>query len=71
MRRVAVVGGGITGVGAAYEWAKAGVSVCLYEREEKLGGHAKTVTIDGVHFDLAFMVFNRVSPHESLCVSLN
>ncbi|KAL8139602.1 hypothetical protein V2J09_005623 [Rumex salicifolius] len=60
--RVAVVGAGISGLGAAYELAKAGVKVCLYEKEEKLGGHAKTVTVNGVNLDMGFMVFNRVSP---------
>ena len=34
MRRVAVIGGGISGLGAAYELAKAGVNVVLYEKED-------------------------------------
>lgn len=59
--RVAVVGAGISGLGAAYELAKAGVRVVLYEKEEYLGGHAKTVTVDGIDIDLGFMVFNRVT----------
>ena len=33
----------------------------LYEKEDYLGGHAKTVNVDGVDLDLGFMVFNRVS----------
>ncbi|GMH08595.1 hypothetical protein Nepgr_010435 [Nepenthes gracilis] len=59
--RVAVIGGGISGLGAAYELGKAGVNVVLYEKEELLGGHAKTVTVEGVDLDLGFMVFNRVT----------
>ncbi|XP_074290881.1 uncharacterized protein LOC141617601 isoform X1 [Silene latifolia] len=59
--RVAVIGGGISGLGATYELAKAGINVVLYEKEERLGGHAKTVCFDGVHLDLGFMVFNRVT----------
>ncbi|XP_021752422.1 uncharacterized protein LOC110717930 [Chenopodium quinoa] len=59
--RVAVVGGGISGLGAAYEIAKTGVKVVLYEKEDYLGGHAKTVRIDGIDLDLGFMVFNRVT----------
>ncbi|KAL9237196.1 hypothetical protein vseg_011778 [Gypsophila vaccaria] len=59
--RVAVIGGGISGLGATYELAKAGVEVVLYDKEEHLGGHAKTVCFDGIHFDLGFMVFNRVT----------
>lgn len=58
--RVAVVGGGISGLGASYELAKAGVNVVLYEKEDYLGGHAKTVHFDGIDLDLGFMVFNRV-----------
>ncbi|KNA06672.1 hypothetical protein SOVF_178870 [Spinacia oleracea] len=59
--RVAVVGGGISGLGASYELAKAGVNVVLYEKEDYLGGHAKTVHFDGIDLDLGFMVFNRVT----------
>lgn len=59
--KVAVIGAGISGLVSAYVLAKAGVDVVLYEKEEYLGGHAKTVTFDGVELDLGFMVFNRVS----------
>lgn len=59
--RVAVVGTGISGLAAAYELARAGVGVVLYEEEDYVGGHAKTVTVDGVDVDLGFMVFNRVT----------
>lgn len=64
MERVAVVGAGISGLVSAYVLAKAGVHVVVYEAEEYLGGHAKTVTVDdGVDLDLGFMVFNRVSKY--------
>ncbi|KAL5068299.1 hypothetical protein RYX36_019186 [Vicia faba] len=59
--RVAVVGAGISGLVSAYVLAKAGVNVVLYEKEDYLGGHAKTVNADGVDLDLGFMVFNRVT----------
>ena len=59
--RVAVVGSGISGLASAYLLAKGGVNVVLYEKEDSLGGHAKTVNVDGVDVDLGFMVFNRVS----------
>ncbi|XP_010670961.2 uncharacterized protein LOC130589343 isoform X1 [Beta vulgaris subsp. vulgaris] len=59
--RIGVVGGGISGLGAAYELAKAGVNVVLHEKEDYLGGHAKTVHFDGIDLDLGFMVFNRVT----------
>eukprot|EP01126_Amoeba_proteus_P017232 TRINITY_DN1819_c0_g1_i9.p1 TRINITY_DN1819_c0_g1~~TRINITY_DN1819_c0_g1_i9.p1 ORF type:complete len:446 (-),score=63.91 TRINITY_DN1819_c0_g1_i9:393-1730(-) len=41
-RRVAVVGGGIAGCGAAWALQKAGCTVVLYEAREQLGGNAKT-----------------------------
>ncbi|KAJ6903696.1 hypothetical protein NC651_021008 [Populus alba x Populus x berolinensis] len=59
--RVAVVGAGISGLVSAYVLAEAGVEVVLYEKEDYLGGHAKTVSFDGVDLDLGFMVFNRVT----------
>ncbi|KAJ6430245.1 hypothetical protein OIU84_021619 [Salix udensis] len=67
--KVAVVGAGISGLVSAYVLAKAGVEVVLYEKDDYLGGHAKTVTFDGVDLDLGFMVFNRVS-HIFLSLSL-
>lgn len=62
--RIAVVGAGISGLVSAYVLAKAGVNVVVYEKEDYLGGHAKTVNADGVDLDLGFMVFNRVSAHK-------
>ncbi|KAK9289283.1 hypothetical protein L1049_017759 [Liquidambar formosana] len=59
--RAAVIGAGISGLVSACVLAEAGVRVVLYEKEEYLGGHAKTVTADGVDLDLGFMVFNRVT----------
>lgn len=68
-RRVAVVGAGISGLVSAYVLSKAGVDVVLYEKEEYLGGHARTVTVDGHDLDLGFMVFNRVSHFTSFIFS--
>jgi cyclopropane-fatty-acyl-phospholipid synthase len=68
MMRVAVVGAGVSGLAAAHELARSGgVRVAVYEKEDCLGGHARTVAVDDdaagdtvVHLDLGFMVFNRV-----------
>ncbi|RVW77296.1 hypothetical protein CK203_050126 [Vitis vinifera] len=57
--RAAVIGAGVSGLVSAYVLARAGMKVVLYEKEDYLGGHAKTVTVDGVPLDLGFMVFNR------------
>ena len=58
--RVAVIGGGISGMAAAYVLAKEGVEVVVYEKQMSLGGQAKTATIDGTHLDLGFTIFARV-----------
>nr|CAB3453894.1 unnamed protein product [Digitaria exilis] len=66
--RVAVVGAGVSGLAAAHELARSGggVRVTVYEKEDCLGGHARTVAVEDaaagtVHLDLGFMVFNRVT----------
>ncbi|KAK8571929.1 hypothetical protein V6N13_047558 [Hibiscus sabdariffa] len=56
--RVAVVGGGISGVVSAYVLAKQGANVVVYEKQDDLVG---PVRFDGADLDLAFMVFNSVS----------
>lgn len=65
-RRIAVIGGGISGMAAAHMLADTH-SVVLYEAEGRLGGHARTV-IAGKRkdqpVDTGFIVFNRVNyPH--------
>ena len=46
--RVAVVGGGITGLAAAHYLRRAGVSVTLVEAGDRLGGKIRTLDLDGV-----------------------
>ncbi|KAL0284757.1 UNVERIFIED_CONTAM: Tuberculostearic acid methyltransferase UfaA1 [Sesamum calycinum] len=58
IKRVAVVGGGVSGLATAYILAKDGAEVVVYEKDDTLGGHAKTVIVDGTSLDLGFMVFN-------------
>lgn len=33
----------------------------LYEKEDYLGGHARTINTDDIDIDLGFMVFNLVT----------
>lgn len=60
--RIAVVGSGIAGTGSAWLLSPHH-TVDLYEAEEQLGGHTRTldITVDGVTFpvDTGFQVFNR------------
>ena len=64
--KIAVVGGGISGMGAAYQLSKYG-NVTLFESEGRLGGHARTVFAGkrgDLEVDTGFIVFNKVNyPH--------
>ena len=65
-RRIAVIGGGISGMAAAHLLADDN-AVVLFEAERRLGGHARTV-IAGKRgdqpVDTGFIVFNKVNyPH--------
>jgi protoporphyrinogen oxidase len=55
-RSVAVVGGGILGLTAAYRLAEAGVAVSLYERSQDLGGLVGTFDFDGYPVDRFYHV---------------
>ncbi|MFJ7244401.1 NAD(P)/FAD-dependent oxidoreductase [Kitasatospora sp. NPDC098652] len=66
---VAVIGGGVAGLTAAYRLQGAGLAVELFEADERLGGHAHTqpaVGTDGrtLALDTGFLVHNeRTYPH--------
>ncbi|MFE9097126.1 NAD(P)/FAD-dependent oxidoreductase [Streptomyces sp. NPDC007264] len=67
--RVAVVGAGVSGLSAAYHLRER-ARITIYEREDRLGGHANTVEVedDGrtLGIDTAFVVFNRPA-YTNLC----
>ncbi|AQS57436.1 hypothetical protein B0W44_06850 [Novibacillus thermophilus] len=54
---VAIIGGGISGLTAANYLAKAGLSVLLIEKSNRLGGRARTVKKNGVFFNLGLHAF--------------
>ena len=62
--RLAVIGGGIAGLGAAWLLRKR-YDVTVFERERHIGGHSNTVEVDEngrrVPIDTGFMVFNKVT----------
>jgi len=50
-RSVAVIGGGPMGLTTAYEIAKTGVKVTLFEQAERLGGMSVQITFDGTRLE--------------------
>ncbi|HWH14895.1 MAG TPA: FAD-dependent oxidoreductase [Miltoncostaeaceae bacterium] len=54
--RVAVIGGGLTGLTLAYRLTQAGVGVDLYEASEALGGLAGDMEFDGARVDRFYHV---------------
>ena len=47
MKRVAIIGGGLSGIAAAYQFARDGVDFVLFEASSRLGGIVETVRRDG------------------------
>ncbi|NOX51484.1 MAG: FAD-dependent oxidoreductase [Gammaproteobacteria bacterium] len=65
MIRVAVIGGGIAGISAAWHLEKGGADVHLLEGKERLGGHTHTHSLavrkGTVEVDTGFIVFNQTN----------
>jgi uncharacterized protein len=60
-KKIAIIGTGISGLGAAY-LLQHRHDITVYEKEARLGGHARTVTVDydgvPIAVDTGFIVFN-------------
>ena len=60
--RIAIVGSGISGLGAAWALSRQQHHVVLYEREDRTGGHANTCEVEDrgrvVPVDTGFIVYN-------------
>jgi predicted NAD/FAD-binding protein len=60
--RIAIVGAGVSGLGAAYA-LDAHHEVTIFEQDHRLGGHASTVDVDfygpTIAVDTGFIIFNR------------
>jgi oxygen-dependent protoporphyrinogen oxidase len=60
--RVAIIGGGISGLAAAYDLAKAGASTTIIESRARLGGVIQTEKIDGCTIEAGPDSFLSVKP---------
>ena len=65
-KKIAIIGSGISGLSAAY-FLKPHAQITLYEKEQRLGGHTRTLNIkyDGspIAVDTGFIVFNYENYH--------
>jgi protoporphyrinogen oxidase len=61
-RPVAIVGGGVSGVTVAVLLAERGLPVVLIEKDERLGGLARSFTYDGFTFDIGPHRFHTYIP---------
>lgn len=63
-QRIAVIGAGVAGLAAAWALGQRH-EVTLYEKDERLGGHANTVDVDydgvSVAVDTGFIVYNNIN----------
>lgn len=64
MQTIAIIGSGISGLGAAY-LLKDNYAITVYEKNAYFGGHARTLLVkDDLPIDTGFIVFNhRTYPH--------
>ena len=58
--RVAIIGGGLSSVTAAFELAKKGYQVSLYERENRLGGRLWSYPEDQLHGEVIHREIERI-----------
>jgi len=62
VRRVIIIGGGVSGLSAAYELSKAGLSSTLIERRSRLGGVVRTDRVEGCVLEAGPDSFISVKP---------
>lgn len=62
-KKVAIVGGGFTGMAAAYDLSKAGYDVTILEREKFVGGLASGFTISGNPIEKAYHFLYQSDTH--------
>ncbi len=66
-KKVLIIGAGPAGLTAAYELGKAGIPSLVLEKDNVVGGLARTVEFNGFHFDIGgHRFFTKVKPVEDM-----
>lgn len=55
--KIAIIGAGFSGMLAAYLLEKQNIEVTVYEKEQHIGGHCRTLTSKGVYTELGTVLF--------------
>lgn len=68
-KRIAIVGSGVSGLGALYALKDTGHEVHLFEADDRLGGHTNTVDFNHngkkIPVDTGFIVMNTATYRQS------
>ncbi|MTI69798.1 MAG: FAD-dependent oxidoreductase [Firmicutes bacterium] len=67
--KVAIIGAGFSGMLSAYLLEKEGIDVTIYEKQESLGGHCRTLSSKGVYAELG-TVFTFTKQIKELLIEL-
>ena len=72
MKKIAVIGAGISGLACAHELQKAGMEVVVFEKNARVGGRMATRVKDGLYFDVgATHLSNTYTEMVQYCNELN
>ncbi|XXY51339.1 FAD-dependent oxidoreductase [Sorangium sp. So ce269] len=67
MKKIAIIGGGIAGLTCAYKLSKSGHEVAVFEKDSRLGGHARSYTLEnGKTIDLGVFIFHKEAYRKTL-----
>ena len=70
-KKIYIIGAGLSGLVAALELEKAGLSPVILEASDRVGGRMKTDEIDGFRLDHGFQVLNTAYPEAKKYLDLH
>ena len=66
MKKAIIIGGGVTGLSAAWKLSENGYKVNIIESEKSFGGLAKTIKIGNYFFDIDQMIRIRFNTADTI-----